>query len=130
MEERRRFVRLALRLPMHYTILPSGTSRHAVTKNISTDGLCFLRERMLAPGTTLQAAIRFPDRDQPVHALAEVVWNEPYTLVGKQEHHSAVEIGARFTEIAPQDRDRVTHHISLTMRSPHQIGHGPGDPHG
>ena len=118
MEERRKFVRLDTRLEVTYTVLPSGGKVKAVTKDIGGGGVCLFAEKVLPAGTLLQVAMRLPDREPPVHFTAEVVWCEPYEVIGKSgTRERAVEVGVRFVEIAPQDRDAVMQHVILNFKS-------------
>ena len=117
MEERRKFVRLDTRLEVTYTVLPSGSAQHTVSKGIGGGGLCFFSDQPLAAGTCLQMAMKLPGREQPVHFTAEVVWSEPYEVIGKTERQRAVEVGVRFLEVAPKDLEAVTQRITLSFKS-------------
>ena len=118
MEERRRFVRLDTRLDVTYTVLPSGATQRTVAKNIGGGGICLFADKVLTPGTQLQVAMKLPGREQPANFTAEVVWSEPYEVIGKTERQRAVEVGVRFLEIAPQDQAAVMQHIILAFLSP------------
>ena len=118
MEERRRFVRLDTRLDVTYSVLPSGGKIHAVTKDISGGGICLFVDRVLRAGTSLQVSMKLPGQEQPANFTAEVVWCEPYEVIGKTERQRAVEIGVRFVEISPQDREAVLRHVILTFKPP------------
>lgn len=120
MEERRKFVRLDTRLEISYTAtaLPADQAKQAVTKDIGGGGICLFAERLLPPGTQLQVAMRLPGREQPVNFTAEVVWCEQYEVIGREERQRAVELGVRFLEIAPQDRDAILQHVILNLKGP------------
>ena len=118
MEERRQFVRLDTRLEIKHTVLPSGMPLETTTKNIGTDGVCLFADRELPPGTRLQVSMKLPDREEPVHFTAEVMWSETYETIGKTQRERAVEVGVRFVEIAPQDRDAVMRHVILSLKQP------------
>lgn len=119
MEERRRFVRLDTRLDVTYTVLPSGSPQQTVLKNLGGGGICLFADRVLKPGTCLQVAMKLPGREPPVNFTAEVVWSEPYEVIGRTERRKAVEVGVRFLEIAPQDQEAILQHVILTFKSPH-----------
>ena len=119
MEERRRFVRLDTRLEVNYTVLPSGSPRQTVSKDISGGGICLFADRLLPIGTRLQVGMKLPGREQPVNFTADVVWSEQYEVIGKTQRDRAVEIGVRFVEIAPQDREAVMQHVILSLKPPH-----------
>ena len=114
MEERRQFVRLDTRLETHCTVLPSGKPQRGVTKNIGGGGICLFADRPLEAGTRLQVAMKLPGREAPVNFTAEVVWSEQCEIIGKTQRQQSVEIGVRFVEIAPQDRDTVMQHVILS----------------
>ena len=116
MEERRRFVRLDTRLEISYTVLPEEKVRRGATKNVSGSGICLFSDKELSPGTRLQVAMKLPDREQPVHFVAEVIWSESYEVIGKTERQRAVENGVRFVEISPQDQDAIMRHVILTLQ--------------
>ena len=118
MEERRRFVRLDTRLDVSYTVLPGGSAQRTTSKGIGGGGICFFAERALAPGTCLQMAMKLPGHEQPINFTAEVIWSEPYEVIGKSERHQAVEVGIRFLEIAPGDQEAIMQHVILSFKSP------------
>lgn len=116
MEERRRFVRLDTRLEVSYSVLPSGGPRQTVSKDISGGGICLFADRVLPLGTRMQVEMRLPGREQPVHFTAEVMWSEQYEVIGRTQRDRAVEVGVRFVEIAPQDREAILQHVILSMK--------------
>ncbi len=118
MEERREFVRLDTRLEASYTALPAGTAKQTMTKNVGGGGLCVFTDQVLPPGTRLQVAMTLPGREQPVHFIAEVVWSEPYEVIGKTQRTRSVESGVRLVEIAPQDREALMQHVILSLKPP------------
>ena len=116
MEERRRFVRLDTRLEVTSTVLPATQARQAVTKDIGGGGICFFADRELKPGDRLQVTMKLPGREQPVNFTAEVVWCEPYEVIGKTGRQRSIEVGVRFLEIAPQDQEAVMQHVILSLK--------------
>ncbi|HLD78503.1 MAG TPA: PilZ domain-containing protein [archaeon] len=116
MEERRKFVRLDTRLDVSYTVLPATQSRQTVTKDIGGGGICFFSTSELNPGERLQMAMKLPDREQPVNCTAEVIWCEPYEVIGKTGRQRSIEVGVRFIEISPKDQDVVMQHVILSLK--------------
>ena len=116
MEERRQFVRLDTRLDVSYTVLPAAQAQQTVTKGVGGGGFCFFSDRELKPGERLQVAMKLPNREQPVNCIAEVVWCEPYEVIGKTGRQRSVEVGVRFLQIAPQDQDAVMQHVILSLK--------------
>ena len=119
MEERRQFVRLDTRLDIKYTVLTAGSTLQAITKDISAGGICMFAEQELPAGTQLQVAMKLPGREQSVNFTAEVVWSEAYEMIGKSQRQRSVEIGVRFVEVAPQDKEAVMQHVILGLKQPH-----------
>ena len=116
MDERREFVRLDTSLGVSYTELPAGMAKQTVAKNIGGGGICLFSEKAFPPGTRLQVAMRLPEREQPVNFTGEVMWSEAYEVIGKSERQRSIEVGLRFLEIAPKDREAVMQHVILTLQ--------------
>ena len=118
MDERRQFVRLGSYLDVTYTVQPSTDAQFTVTKDVSAGGVCFLGEDVFDPGTRLNVTMKLPDRPQPVQFTAEVVWSEPYEVVGKTGRRRSVETGARFVDISGQDREAIQQHVIVHLQPP------------
>ncbi len=83
----RRHERLPLRAQVRYKIVqrrripeggrPEGYRPDGQCVNISLRGLALETAQPLARGEYLKLEMRLPGRDQPIQALAEVVWTEP-----------------------------------------------------
>ena len=119
MQERRQFVRLDTRLDASYTVLATGVASRTQTKNVGGGGICLITDEVFAPGTRLQFVLKLPDVEQSVRFVGEVVWSEPYEIIGKTERRRAVEAGVRFVEISPADREAVMRHVILNLPSTH-----------
>jgi c-di-GMP-binding flagellar brake protein YcgR len=115
MEERRRFVRCDTRQEAAYTVLPAGASRATLTKDVSGGGFCLITDKPLVPGTQLQIAVKLPGREQPVNAIAEVVWSESSEVTGKAGPQRSVQTGVRCAEIAPADRDALLECVAKSL---------------
>ena len=118
MEERRQFVRLDTRLDMTYAILPSGQTQQTIAKNVSGSGVCLFLKQAVPQGSRLQVAMKLPGRERPANFTAEVIWSEPYEVIGKTQRQKAVEVGIRFVEISPRDLDAVMQHVILSLKPP------------
>ena len=116
MDERRRFVRASTRQEVAYTVLPSGTTEQASTRDISGGGLRLVLEKPLAAGTQVQLAIPLPGQDAPVNAIGEVVWSEQQEVTGKTSRQSSAEIGIRAKEISPQDQELLMHFVAQSLQ--------------
>ena len=116
MEEHRRFVRFVSRMDVAYALLPAGVAQHTIARDISAGGLRLFMDKTLAPGTQLQVALRLPGREQPVNAIAEIVWSEASETFGRGESQRSVEVGVRCLEISPQDQEAITQFIEVSLR--------------
>lgn len=116
MDERRRFVRFASRVEVAYTELPSGVPQRTIARDISAVGLRLFMDKPLALGAQLQVALRLPGREQPVNAIAEIIWSEASETFGRGESQRSIEVGAHCTEISPQDQDAITQFIEASLR--------------
>ena len=116
MEERRRFVRLGTQADVAYVVLPGGTAKRTMAKDVSSSGVRLVAEQPLSAGTQLQIAMALPGSERPVNAIAEIVWSQRYEMVGKGDRQPLVEIGARFAEIAPQDQEAITQFLAASLR--------------
>lgn len=118
MEERRKFVRLDTRLKVSYTVVPAGQVQEAKTRNISEGGVCIFTDSEMDSGTQLAMTIHLPDRPTPIQCIAEVMWNEPYEVIGKGLRYRCVESGVRFVEISPEDLEAIKQHVILSLQVP------------
>ena len=116
MEERRQFVRFVSRMDVAYTLLPAGVAQRTTARDISAGGLRLFMDRPLALGAQLQVALRLPGREQPVNAIAEIVWSEESETFSRGEPQRSVEVGVRCLEISPQDQDAITQFIEASLR--------------
>jgi uncharacterized protein (TIGR02266 family) len=76
----------------------NGADRTAFTKNISESGLFLNTNHVLAPGTTIQIALQFPDRK--FSFWATVVWAKK--VPPQLAHLLECGMGVRFIEPTPE----------------------------
>ncbi len=117
MKESRGFVRLPAPVEAMYTVLPDGRPQRTLTKDLGAGGARLVMEKPLAPGAQLQVALTLPGREQPVNAIAEVVWSGEVELVGRSDRRRSAEVGVRMTEIAPQDHAALAQFVADGLRS-------------
>ena len=117
MEEQRRFVRLPAPVETTYTVLPDGRPQRTLTKDLGAGGACLVMEKPLAPGAHVQMAFTLPGREQPVNAIAEVVWSGDVELAGRTGRRRSAETGLRTIEIAPQDHAALAQFVADGLRS-------------
>lgn len=117
LQERRRFVRTNSRVNVNYTVLPSGTTKQTVSRDIAVAGMRLILDRSLTPGTQLQLAVILPEQGGSVNCIAEVVNNEQQQTIDKAGQRSVISVGTRFVEIAPNDQQMLTRHIATHVRA-------------
>ena len=101
-----------------YTLLPAGVAQRTTARDISAGGLRLFMDHPLALGAQLQVALRLPGREQPVNAIAEIVWSEESeTTSGGAGPQRSVEVGVRCLEISPQDQNAITQFIEASLHS-------------
>ena len=111
--ERRRFVRLGLRLNLSYRILQTKKVGSSLTHDLSAGGVRFVAEHPLEPGTQLECAIRLPDRSEPVRFIGTVVWSQPARNADKMVATGASEVGVQFTEIDSQTQSLIQQYATM-----------------
>ena len=116
--EKRRYVRISPREPMHvkYRFVedskePDTSLGDALSSSVSGGGL-FLELPYLEPGAVeellkgrkkLALKIELPNLDKPIKALAQVIWME-----GKKEGYG---VGVSFIRIDENDRNEIINYI-------------------
>ena len=119
--DRRQHLRLENSVPVMYWLSPtSGEPRRSLTKNISGGGVCLFLDKELPLGTVLQVSMNLPGRATLLTFTGEIVWCEPYEVIGKTQRHKAIEAGVRITDIAPQDHQAMLDHVILSLQAPHK----------
>ena len=104
MEEKRRFVRIAWPVLVHYRTLEEPfTKDQIIGKNVSEGGVSFTVYERLAKGTALDMQIQTPYDSLPIFVKARVAWIKN---VG-EEHEKRFEVGVNFTDVDSKDRKRL-----------------------
>ena len=109
MEEKRRFVRIAWPVLVHYRTLEEPfTKDQIIGKNVSEGGVSFTVYERLAKGTALDMQIQTPYDSLPIFVKARVAWIKN---VG-EEHEKRFEVGVNFTDVDSKDRKRLKGYIN------------------
>lgn len=116
MEEARQHVRSGVRAPVAYAVLPAGTAQECQSRDVSVTGMRLAMEQVLPAGTQLQLAVALPGVEEPVNAIAEVVWSREERITGKSGQQTSVHAGVRFTEIAPKDQELISGVVAHQLR--------------
>jgi hypothetical protein len=100
-EERRRFLRLPVDLPLEYRMMNGSFAHGGLAVNVSEMGLLITSIRSLPVGTKLGIAVLFPKGFELANfeVLAEVVWKDLYW----EEDWEGYRYGLRFVQVFEED---------------------------
>ena len=124
-QERRRSMRIPIRLMVVFRNLNSGKVQRTLTKDIGGDGMCLITEGALEPGTKLEVEIKLPDRDLPTTAVTEVMWSRSVVEPRKSYELPTAETGMKFVRIDQKDVALIMQYAMLNALPP-ELG-GPVD---
>jgi c-di-GMP-binding flagellar brake protein YcgR len=100
-EERRKFTRYTLELPIAYNIEGEDTLYKSITQNISSLGIRFVSQKQLREGSTVDLKLVLPKAPNPVHAQGKLVWVKKATL----EDNSPYDVGMEFMKIEEDNKN-------------------------
>lgn len=112
-EERRRYPRVELNLPLQYRNLrkigelPTGS----VAKNLSEGGVCFKTNEFISLACRLVVEINLPALPKPIKAISKIAWIRKLP-VGQQ-----YELGNQFLDMAKEDKAHVLNFINRTLNT-------------
>lgn len=112
MQERRQYIRIDKSLSISYQKLSDYMRSPSRSKDISETGLRLYVFHRLEPGTTLKLWIDFKDAKEPIVAIGEVVW-----LNRRNDAENPFEVGIKFVEINPANRDKLINFIKSKKES-------------
>ena len=101
-KEKRRFLRVDVKLPVTYWSPASPDAKLSVTKDVGGAGICLLTNEALLKGIRVEVELELPEAKQPVRFVGEVVWCGP----NPQRPRSFL-IGISFLTIKPEDHQAV-----------------------
>ena len=107
MEERRKFIRLGLRVNASYKVLETGESHEALTRNVGGGGISLFTEKKLDTDTMLSITITISDRNRPIEFTARVVWSGALILSEGDETPHLFETGVKFVDISPENHAMI-----------------------
>lgn len=103
MKERRRFVRVDVRVNVWWRKIPDKVARgQATNKDISEQGIWLIVDEEFQIGDKLQLEMELPTK-KIIKCLGEVVWVEPFMIVGYSEI-TKYNAGIEFINITADDR--------------------------
>lgn len=79
------------------------------TNNIGELGVCLVTEESYAIGASILLMIRIPGEEQPVPAIAKVIWWK------HARNNPEFRIGCEFVEIAKADKEKLLHYLKTRL---------------
>ncbi len=100
-EERRKFTRYTLGLPITYIVEGEDTLYRSNTQNISSLGVRFQSPKSLKEGASLEVKLVLPKAPNPVHAQGKLVWVKKSSL----EDNAPYDVGMEFMKIEEDNKN-------------------------
>jgi hypothetical protein len=104
-QEKRRFPRLELSLPLRYQIRGIPEFNNAVSDNFSVGGVSFINDKFIAPNTALMLEINILSRI--LNPVGRVVWSYNVSRSDKYK------LGIEFLELDPADKNYISDYIDM-----------------
>lgn len=116
--DKRRYIRFDSEIKISFQIKDKTKEQNpsravsAITKNLSTEGICFVSDRKLEPGSVLELEILLPSHPQPLHLEGRVVWLCP---LQQQEAKEIFDVGVKLFTLEKADENRFVGYICDKM---------------
>lgn len=113
MNERRRFTRFNVRVPVQYKNVktPSESLIGALTKNISEGGIRFIGNEFLSLANRLLLTVNLPAPSRPIKVISKIAW------ISKIPMGDQYEIGNQFLTMSDEDRKELKSFVERTRAS-------------
>jgi PilZ domain len=117
--ERRRFGRLLLDLPLDYRVASAPYTHGGLVVNASEAGLLIQSIKSIPIGTRLLIAILFPRGFEltRLDVLAEVIWKDLYWEEDREGFH----YGLRFVQILPEERGKLRQLLAVRFHREEEL---------
>jgi len=115
--ERRKYVRFDVECNINVQVVPAGGISEpsdivsSLSKNLSMEGICFVSEKAIDPGSLLKVEIFVDEQKQALSLQGEVVWNHEVTRDGKV----VFEVGVKLFTIEKGDENKFMGYVSDMM---------------
>jgi hypothetical protein len=106
-EEKRRFPRVQMRLPLRYQIRGTPEYNNTLTDDVGLGGLGFVNTRFIAPQT--QVALEFSLLSRLLRPNGKIAWVSPIP------HSDRYKLGIKFTEVDPKEQEYISDFIDMQM---------------
>jgi len=100
-EDRRKFTRYEMTLPISYVLEGENIIHKSTTKNVSSFGIRFESPKPLKEGVGLELKLELPKAPNPVHVQGKLVWVRKTTL----EDNCPYDIGMEFVKIEEDNKN-------------------------
>ncbi|MEK6775836.1 MAG: PilZ domain-containing protein [bacterium] len=122
MQERRKFCRYPIKLPLHYQTVNPGSSRikrygRYMTHDVSLGGICFETREDLEQGLHLSIELHLPKASfsdfvtqEPMHLKGRVAWSRQ-----EQDNQGPYLIGVEFIAIMEGEQKRIEECIDFFL---------------
>ena len=110
-DEKRRFKRVDMELPLHYKNLrkvgdsPIGS----IAKNSSEGGVCFKSNEFISLACRMVVEITVPKVTRPVKAITKVAW------IRRVPNTEQYELGNQFLDMTKEDKAHITEFIKQAV---------------
>ena len=108
LEEKRRFPRIPLRIPLHYQVRGTSKFNNTIINDISLGGLGFTNNEFIAPNTAL--ALELDILFRVLGPIARVAWSSPLP------HSDRSRLGVEFLELDPRDKNYLSDYIDMKTK--------------
>lgn len=116
MLEKRRFVRLDVRVNVEYEIVQAPEAKFkSFTKNLSQGGICLFLDSFLKKDTLLDLKLHIPERSKPLEATGKIVWIETFKI-GDKDAKEHFEAGVEFVDISDDDKNMIAKYVFGVLR--------------
>ena len=114
--DRRKYIRFDLETKVNFKVKKEDNvyseEASAETRNLSAEGLCFVSDKNVLPGSILKMTITIPSQSQPVHLEGKVMWSE---YLKGSEGEELFEIGVKLFTIDKSDEGRFLGYVCYKM---------------
>jgi hypothetical protein len=105
LEEKRRFPRMPLRIPLHYQVRGTSKFNNSISNDISSGGLGFTNNEFIAPNTALMLELDILSR--ALRPIGRVAWSSPLS------HSDKYQLGVEFLELDPKEKNYLSDYIDM-----------------
>lgn len=109
--EKRRFPRIDIRVPLQYKELREGTqaSKGALSRNLSEGGVRFNTDKFVSLACRMVIELNIPSSPKPIRAISKVAWIKKLS-VGED-----FEIGNQFLDMSREDRSMIADYVTKSV---------------